>query len=480
MVFYKISEARAKEIADTEYNLLRYVFVSQNYATNDTHGYALPLVFQTLTKDDFTDKTNQALFIAMKSLFDQKEEINAAAVADEAGRMGIITQSKASDSLKRILDTALPTILGIDRAVESVKRNSVEMHALLAMNNAAGVLVKGEADSYAIPALTDQLLDIMNKANAPDLEKKSCVNQVASALEKIMKEFNMSEDEVRSALFPFPFQGLNRLTNGMSPGELWTIAAASGVGKTAFAIQMSLLLAKCQKNILYITSEVPAEDIYRRAISNISIVSFSKIKKRLGENKFDKDEIDKVIAAGEKLKTDDRMNVAQTNRMDEIEGILRTALARKKVDVLVVDHLQLMQPPVEASKRLSNTYEGYIVNIEKLKEWAQKYGIVVIALSQVNRSKDYRNTGDGITLDSLFGSSAIAMFSDGVIALNRVDGDPYGRINTEVIKCRNGVLGKTVLRFDGVHQRFSEHASDNDMYSDSVASKGKTATLFNA
>lgn len=471
---------RGKEIVDTESNLIRYVFAAQQYVTDDIHGYALPEIFRRLTPNDFSDKTNNAIFSAMRKLFQGKKEINLAAVAYTAGRAGKITQSEADVALNAILANHPLTIQGIEQAIAAVKRNSLENQSLWAMDKVANQLMEGTAEPHTIPALIDDLNDILNKSNALNWERLSCQNQVDAVLKELDRERKMTAEEVRAAKFLFPFENLNEYTGGMSRGELWTIAGESGIGKTTFAIQAAIHLAseKSKKKVLYITSEVRTEDMYRKIFSNLSQISYMHIKKYLGEQKFTDGEFESISDKGKEFGQENRLMILQTNKMDDIEGIVRTAIARKELDVLIVDHIQLMRPKTEGRNLLKSKFDGYADIIRDLKEWAQKNNIVVIALSQVNRTKEYRSNDNELTMDSVYGSSEIAMFSDGIIGLN-ADDKSRGTIKASVIKCRNGICGSTTLKFDGDHQIFLGKAKKHTKPFDSEAVSRQQEKVIN-
>ena len=457
------AERRRAEIADAERYALSYIFVAQDKADSDDYGYVLPTIMQMLAADDFQDPCNRAVYAAARSLFEQRVPIDIASLATEAGRMGQINQSVAIKTVTQVTHNGTPTIAGWRRAVEVVQLNAMFRRSVYAMQDALPAMVAGTADKAALGVIIDKLLVIQNRTSAVDWEQQSCRSITSELATDIMSEYAMTDAEALAAKYLFPQAGLNKITGGMSKGEMWTVAAVSGGGKTLYADQLATTLAMAGRNVLYVSSEIPQKDLYRRAIASMSGVDYDRIKKRLGGRKFENvEQAQKVLEALDKLAQDNRFTTRYTKKMDEVEGYLRTALARNAVDVLIVDYIQGVKPLTSQMRLIHDKFDGYAKNAEMLADWARQYNIIVVALSQTSKIREYRgDSSDILTMDSLYGSSEIAMNSDGVITLSRLKDDPYNRTRADVVKCRNGKTGKVMLRFDGVHQRFVDDPDAN-------------------
>ena len=447
---------RLAAMRDAERNALSFVFLAQRKATDAVYGHVLPDMFARLTVEDFEGQDNAAVFEAMKSLYDAGKEINTAAVAEEVTRLGKMKAGEAINKTTAIYNDGTATIAGAADAVEIVKRNAAARQAVDAMADAAAGLIDGTADDDAAGVIGNKLLEIDNKRRGAEIPTSQ--EFWLSVVDELVTEYGMTPEQIEAARFWFDSDGLNRLTQGMERGSVWTLAAISGAGKTTFAAQTAAKLAFDGKKVVYITSEVTDKRMARRVLSNAVNISYGRMVHTLGKDKFHGDEWQRIIdtvGKGDIL----NLNIQDTNELDKIEGIVRTQIARQALDVLIIDHIQLMQIRRQGGRMTDN--ERYAAVIETLKKWALQYNIVVFALSQVNRLKDYRGDDDTITMDSLYGSSTIAMFSDGIIALNRIKDDPTGRTRVDVIKCRDGILGKVWMRFDGRYQRLVDDTDAN-------------------
>lgn len=134
-----------------------------------------------------------------------------------------------------------------------------------------------------------------------------------------------------------------------------------------------------------------------------------------------------------------------------VADILATALARQH-RVVFVDYLQL----IRAAGR--NRTEQ-VTNISlALHEMAQAHGILVVALSQLNRASTDRADATP-TLADLRESGQIEQDADAVLALY-IDPDedaPMDDRKLRVLKNKEGRLGDFSLAFDGSTQSFAEY-----------------------
>ena len=103
-----------------------------------------------------------------------------------------------------------------------------------------------------------------------------------------------------------------------------------------------------------------------------------------------------------------------------------------------------------------------------LKQLAKELGVVVIALSQLNRAVETRSTKDKRPqISDLRESGSLEQDADAIMLLYR---DEYyfpdnakmkGLAECNVAKQRNGPTGRVMFRFEGPYTRFSELAASD-------------------
>jgi replicative DNA helicase len=125
-------------------------------------------------------------------------------------------------------------------------------------------------------------------------------------------------------------------------------------------------------------------------------------------------------------------------------------LARKGLDMIVVDYCQIVKPEdskISREQQVSSITWG-------LKTLAKELKIPVIMLSQVNRNADGTNACP--RLSDLADSDKVGRDADLVLMLWKKDDGSETKTFIEVAKQRNGRLGPIELDFKASLQKFEE------------------------
>jgi replicative DNA helicase len=140
----------------------------------------------------------------------------------------------------------------------------------------------------------------------------------------------------------------------------------------------------------------------------------------------------------------------------------------KKLGLVVIDYLQLMQGRRDAGSR-----EQEISELSRgLKGLAKEMSVPVIALSQLNRAVETRATKDKRPqLSDLRESGAIEQDADTIIFIYRDeyyfrDSPDKGIAELIVAKQRNGPTGKVMVKFTSEYTRFDNLAQDEYNFDD--------------
>ena len=178
---------------------------------------------------------------------------------------------------------------------------------------------------------------------------------------------------------------IDKVTNGFARGELVTIGAKSGVGKSTLSLRIALNIFKREDvKILMISREMSKEQIGERIIA-----THSGIDKATFENKsFTERDWEKMIQVMEYYSSE---NFVIDTRCKTVEDIKRRVM-RFKPDILIVDYLQLLTPLDSKVSR-----ERQIADMSReLKNLTLDYNMVVMQLSQLAEKGigNYRPSGE--------------------------------------------------------------------------------------
>lgn len=186
------------------------------------------------------------------------------------------------------------------------------------------------------------------------------------------------------------FHEFDQLTSGLRPGQLVILAARPAMGKTSLFLSAAQHMAIAQKAVVAIFSlEMSKEELGFRILSMISKIDSKRLKIGRVSSREDWDRLAKAAdqLSKSKIFIDDSGDLTV---MDIRSRCRRLVTAEKKIDLIVVDYLQLMKGSKSSSKG-DGSREREISEISRnLKNLAKELKVPIIALSQLNRGVESR------------------------------------------------------------------------------------------
>ncbi len=259
---------------------------------------------------------------------------------------------------------------------------------------------------------------------------------------------------------PSGFTKLDRLTSGWQKSDLIIVAARPSMGKTAFALSMARNMAIDHKKAVAVFSlEMSAVQLVNRLIVAETELPSARIKNgRLREDEWKQLETKIKTLEDASIFIDDTPAIS----VFELRAKCRRLSAQHKLDIAIVDYLQLMTGPKDAGSR-----EQEVSNISRsLKSISKELNVPIIALSQLNRSVEVRSGNKRPQLSDLRESGAIEQDADMVIFIHRpekygfttLDNEMSSKGIAEIIlaKNRNGPVDDVLLRFREERAQFMD------------------------
>ncbi len=228
-------------------------------------------------------------------------------------------------------------------------------------------------------------------------------NTLSNIMQKIFEMLDSGE-KVEKLRTGIPI--IDKYTNGIERGELVTIGAKSGVGKSALSLKIGIEAFLKGKKVLVISREMSSEQVAQRII-----LSYTGITKEKYESRdFNDEDWLKIVNtiqmfSSENFKIDDKIST--------IQGI-KKELRNFKPDVLIVDYVQLLTP-----NNAKDTRERQVAELSReLKSITLDYNVVVYQLTQLADKGlgNYKPHGESYTRES----RAIHQDSNIVIYIHQV------------------------------------------------------------
>jgi replicative DNA helicase len=232
---------------------------------------------------------------------------------------------------------------------------------------------------------------------------------------------------------PSGFIELDELTAGFQPGELIIIAARPSMGKTAFALNLTLNAAlKEKKKVAFFSVEMAKEQVMVRLLASCAKVRLGDLRIGQIDDKAWPRLINTAASLSEtSLFIDDSAGISPF----EIRAKARRMKSTHGLDMILIDYLQLMS----LKQRVENRQQEVSEISKLLKAVAKELKVPVIALAQLNRAVEGRSDRRPM-LSDLRESGSIEQDADVIMMLYRED--YYDRENPEVKGLAEVIIGK--------------------------------------
>jgi len=246
---------------------------------------------------------------------------------------------------------------------------------------------------------------------------------------------------------PSGLADLDRLTNGWRPGQLVTVAGPTSSGKTTLMLQMALHAARQGRRVLVLTLEMVEEEIMRKLVANQGRLDTSPTATPNPDAE--------LIANNAVAQLPIRVAyIPGPTVADVVAECHRERAKHGRLDLVMVDHLQIMATPQERGQTRAAAL-GAITR--ELKAQAGKLGAAILMGSQINREGAAGANGPAAVpqLAMLRESGNIEEDSTMVLMLHNPEEKTAPALRTLYVrKNRNGPTGKVDLIAKLAESRF--------------------------
>lgn len=301
-----------------------------------------------------------------------------------------------------------------------------------------GDAIESDADGESIQGLVDDLAVSVDFA-----ERKTEVNS-SDGFCRFVEGLGKPKEHYRT--------GITRLDKSMKigKGHYFIIGARPSQGKTALSLQMAVSMAERHK-VLYFSFETSADRLYERIMARSANVDYGKIV----EGTLSDNEVEKIKNLQVYFENINLMTIEAAGMT--VEQIKSTAI-KHHADIVFIDYLGL----VSTSTVVGSSYERTTLISMALHNMAQKTGITIVALCQLNRVANKAEPD----MTSLRDSGQVEQDADEVLFIHTPDEDNRQNKKLIVAKNKDGECGAFDIEFIGRYQRFQRPFEADEEYTD--------------
>ncbi len=398
-----------------------------------------------VNSDMFFNEKNKYLFEAIEELHKNNIPIDAKTVKDELDKKKRLTAVGGIEYISEVIDSVFTTA-NLKYYINILKEHATRRNLI---NVATGIVTEAYDEEDVTTVLDNAERNILNVIKVREVKDFVPIHEILRRAQAKLEELAKTKKLITG--LETGFYDFDKITTGFQPGELIILAARPGMGKTALALNMATYAARTtEKAVAIFNLEMPAEQLVNRIISAQGGIDAYKLQTGQMQEKDWKRYNEAMSELSEtNLYIEDNSGVT----VSEIKAkCRRLANMPKGLGLVVIDYLQLV---TTGNKRIESRQVEVSEISRSLKTMALELGVPVMALSQLSRSAEKRESNMPMLAD-LRESGSIEQDADMVLFINRKDYYEAKKDQREKIvpaelviaKHRKGSLGTIDLLFE--------------------------------
>lgn len=410
-------------------------------------------VVEVLRSADFYRPGHQLVFDCILDLYGRGEPADPVMVAAELERRGETRRIGGSPYLHTLIAT-VPTAANAGYYAEIVAEKAI-LRRLVEAGTGIVQLGYAGADGADVNEVVDRaqakIYEVTERRLSEDYQL------LEELLQPTMDEIDAIASRGGSALgVPTGYTDFDELTNGLHPGQMITVAARPGLGKSTIALDWcrSCSIKHGMTSVIF-SLEMSRTEIVMRLLSAEARIRLQDMRGgRMSDDDWTRLARRMSEISEAPLFIDDSPNMT----MMEIRAKARRLKQRHDLKLIVIDYMQLMT----SGKRVENRQAEVSEFSRQIKLLAKELEVPVVAISQLNRGPEQRSDKRPMLAD-LRESGSIEQDSDMVVLLHRPDAferdDPRaGEADLILAKHRAGPTATIPVAHQLHYSRFADLA----------------------
>ena len=414
---------------------------------------ALYDIMENVKAQDFYDGNHKEIFNAIVDLSKKNVPVDALTVSEELNKRNSLNMVGGRAYIASLSAGTTTTANAGEYAKIVAEKSSLRSR----ITTADDIVVKGYEGNMEANALLDYA-----ESGIFEISQKRQKGKYTHIKDVLLNNIDMidkaSQMDGNLTGVTTGFRELDNRTSGLQKSDLIILAARPAMGKTAFALSLTLNAAvKGNASVMVFSMEMSKEQLGQRLLSMQSKVEMQKLKTGKLERR-DWDDINMALGvlSSANINIDDTAGIS----IMEMKSKCRRLKAEEGLDLVVIDYLQLMTPEGKSDSR---TQEISVIS-RNLKLLARELDCPVLVLSQLSRAPEQR-TDHRPMLSDLRESGSIEQDADIVIFLYRddyynEDTDSPGECEVIVAKQRSGPTGTVKVAWLDKYTKFVDSAGN--------------------
>ena len=304
----------------------------------ETHRF--DTVIQVIKENDFDGKDHQIIFQSMAELIEENKPLDPITVSEKLDNKNSLNKIGGKDYLVE-LATSTPSAANLDAYAEIIRQRSIT-RKLMKANSEISELIsnpQGQEGASLLDKAESMIFALNDETSQNDQGPKSMKENVRDALDQIHELSNRSGGLIGEST---GFKDLDNKLLGIQKGDLIVVAGRPSMGKTSLAMNIAenvLLNDESDGAVLIFSLEMPRTALTTRLLSSMTKINQQNVRSGMLKD----DEMKAIFQQSEKLKNmplwiDDSSLLTPM----ELRAKARQLKAEKKIDILIVDYIQLL------------------------------------------------------------------------------------------------------------------------------------------
>lgn len=404
---------------------------------------------ETLVENDFYREDHKIIYRCINNLFSRNEPIDIITLKDEISSIGKYEQVGGIEYIAKLPDK-VPTTANVKKYIKIVKEKAIARN-LINMSNEISKL------AFDTTVNIDELIEISEK-KIFDITQKKNIKGVSKLKDLLVESVNKLEETYNKGIkkgISTGFIDIDRRMGGLKGSELIIVAARPAMGKSAFVLNIATNVAYKEKiPVLIFNLEMGKEQLTDRIICSQAMID----SKEYQEGKLEEEDWSRLAQnIGTLSETNIFIDDNASITISEIKAKCRKMKIEENIGLVIIDYLQLINP---TSNKMSREQEVAEIS-RSLKLLAKDLNIPIIALSQLSRANEKRNSADKRPmLSDLRDSGSIEQDADIVMFIHREEyynltEENKGIAEINIAKFRAGQPGTEELLWLGEYTKFA-------------------------